>query len=155
MKNRKNMKIKNRANLDNIDYQILEQLKDNGRKPYRQIAQELHLAVGTITNRVQKLEEQGIIQGFKIQLDYQQLGYKLETIIKIEHKSSIEHIVHTYPENIITRYKTTGKYNTTIITRFKDTLELKQFLEMLRKEENISKTYTEIILGNTTVQSAH
>ena len=145
MKNRKNMKIKNRVNLDIIDYQILEQLKDNGRKPYRQIAQELHLAVGTITNRVQKLEEQGIIQGFHIQLVYQQLGYKLEIIIKIEHNASLEHIVNAYPKNIITQYKTTGKYNTTLITRFKDTLELKQFLEMLRKG-GITSINTELVL---------
>ena len=146
MKNRKNMKIKNRANIDITDYQILEQLKDNSRKPYRQIAQELHLAVGTITNRVRKLEEQGIIQGFNIQLDYQQLGYKLETIIKIEHKSSIEHIVHTYPENIETSYKTTGKYNTILITRFKDVSELKQFLEILREEKGIISINSQLVL---------
>ena len=146
MKNRKNMKIKNRVRLDIIDYQILEQLKDNGRKPYRQIAQELQLAVGTITNRVQKLEEQGIIQGFRIQLDYQQLGYKLETIIKIEHKSSIEHIVHTYPENIETSYKTTGKYNTILITRFKDMSELKQFIEILREEKGIISINSQLVL---------
>ena len=140
------MKIKNRVRLDIIDYQILEQLKDNGRKPYRQIAQELQLAVGTITNRVQKLEEQGIIQGFRIQLDYQQLGYKLETIIKIEHKSSIEHIVHTYPENIETSYKTTGKYNTILITRFKDMSELKQFIEILREEKGIISINSQLVL---------
>ena len=130
-----------------MTWRFSNRLRDNGRKPYRQIAQELHLAVGTITNRVQKLEEQGIIQGFKIQLDYQQLGYKLETIIKIEHKSSIEHIVYTYPENIETSYKTTGKYNTILITRFKDVSELKQFLEMLQKETNIHNTTTELILN--------
>lgn len=141
------MKTQNKYNLDLIDMEIIKRLRHNGRKPYRQIAQELKVAVGTITNRIEKLEKQGIIRGFEVRLDYRQLGYTIESIIKIEHKSSIEHIVYTYPENIETSYKTTGKYNTILITRFKDVSELKQFLEMLQKETNIHNTTTELILN--------
>lgn len=139
------MKTKNGFDLDMIDTEIIKKLRHDGRKPYRQIAKELKVAVGTITNRIQKLEKQGIILDFDIQLDYQQLGYKLETIIKIEHKDSIDHIVHAYPKNIITQYKTTGKYNTILITRFKNVTELKQFLEIIRKE-GISSINTELVL---------
>ncbi|MBE6494266.1 MAG: Lrp/AsnC family transcriptional regulator, partial [Methanosphaera stadtmanae] len=52
-----------------------------------------------------------------------------------------------YPENIITAHKTTGQYNTLLITRFKDTTELNTFLENITKEENINKTYTQLILN--------
>ena len=50
--------------LDNTDYQIIKQLRNDGRKSYRQIAKELDLSVGTITNRVNKLKDEGIIKGF-------------------------------------------------------------------------------------------
>ena len=43
--------------LDDIDKQIIKQLQTDGRKSYRQIAKELELSVGTITNRMQKLEK--------------------------------------------------------------------------------------------------
>ncbi|WP_302852935.1 hypothetical protein [Methanosphaera stadtmanae] len=35
-----------------------------------------------------------------------------------------------------------------LITRFKDTIELNHFLEILRKEDNVNKTYTQQILNN-------
>jgi len=133
--------------LDNTDQEIIKQLNQDGRKSYRQIAKELNLSVGTITNRVNKLRETGIIKGFQLQLDYTQLGYNIETLIGIDNTGNIENIINKYPENIITAHKTTGQYNTLLITRFKDTTELNKFLENITKEENINKTYTQLILN--------
>ena len=133
--------------LDNTDQEIIKQLNQDGRKSYRQIAKELNLSVGTITNRVNKLRETGIIKGFQIQLDYAALGYNIETLIGIDNTGTIENIINKYPENIITAHKTTGQYNTLLITRFKDTTELNTFLENITKEENINKTYTQLILN--------
>ena len=133
--------------LDHTDQEIIKQLNQDGRKSYRQIAKELNLSVGTITNRVNKLRETGIIKGFQIQLDYAALGYNIETLIGIDNNGNIENIINKYPENIITAHKTTGQYNTLLITRFKDTTELNTFLENITKEENIQKTYTQLILN--------
>ena len=133
--------------LDHTDQEIIKQLNQDGRKSYRQIAKELNLSVGTITNRVNKLRETGIIKGFQIQLDYAALGYNIETLIGIDNNGNIENIINKYPENIITAHKTTGQYNTLLITRFKDTTELNNFLENITKEENIQKTYTQLILN--------
>lgn len=115
--------------LDNTDQEIIKQLNQNGRKSFRQIAKELNLSVWTITNRVQKLKQTGIIKGFQLQLDYTQLGYNIETFIGIDNTGNIENIIKRYPENIIVAHKTTGQYNTLLITRFKDTTELNIFLE--------------------------
>jgi len=142
--------IKNNNNnqLDNTDEKIIKHLQSDGRKSYRQIAKELNLSVGTITNRINKLQESGIIKGFQLELDYQKLGYNLETIIELDANGSIDNILEQYPENIVTSYRKTGQYNTLLITRFKDTQELNQFLEMLTKEEKVNKTYTQLILEN-------
>ena len=133
--------------LDNTDHEIIKQLTHDGRKSYRQIAKDLNISVGTITNRINKLTKIGIIKGFQIQLDYAALGYSIETLIEIESTGNIKHVINKYPENIITAHKTTGQYNTLLITRFKDTKELDNFLENITKEENINKTYTQLILN--------
>ena len=112
--------------LDETDKEILKQLQTDGRKSYRQIAKELDLSVGTITNRIQKLQDKGIIKGFQLQIDYTKLGYNIETIIELEAKESIDNLLKQYPNNIITALKTTGKYDMLLITRFKDIVELKK-----------------------------
>ena len=142
----KNNNNQDQIQLDTTDRQIIKHLQKNARKSYRQIAEELNLSVGTITNRIQKLQESGIIKGFQLELDYQKLGYNLETIIELDANGSIDNILKQYPENIITSHRKTGQYNTLLITRFKDTQELNQFLEMLEEEKNVNKTYTQLIL---------
>jgi len=132
--------------LDETDKEILKQLQTDGRKSYRQIAKELDLSVGTITNRIQKLQDKGIIKGFQLELDYKQLGYNIECIIEVNANESLDNILEQYHDNIITAHKKTGQYNTLIITRFKDTMELKQFLEKINTEEKVNKTYTQLIL---------
>ena len=144
--NNSNKTIENE--LDNTDYQIIKQLRKDGRKSYRQIAKELNLSVGTITNRVQKLKETGIIKGFQLELNYELLGYTIETVIGLDATGSIDDIISQYHNNIIAAHRTTGEYDTMLITRFKDTTELNQFLEILRKEECVNKTYTQLILNN-------
>ena len=58
-----------------------------------------------------------------------QQGYNIETFIGIDNTGNIENIIKRYLENIIAAHKTTGQYNTLLITRFKDTTELNIFLE--------------------------
>jgi len=134
--------------LDHTDQEIIKQLNQDGRKSYRQIAKELNLSVGTITNRVNKLRETGIIKGFQIQLDYAALGYNIETLIGIDNNGNIENIINKYPENIITAHKTTGQYDTLLYTRFKDTVELDMFLKSINEEEKVNKTYTQLVLDS-------
>lgn len=141
--------MNNNTNLiDNIDKEIIKKLNQNGRKSFRRIAKELDLSVGTITNRINKLKNEGIIKGFQLELDYKQLGYNIETIIEINITGNIDKLLSKYTNNIAAVHKTTGEYDMILITRFKDTVELNRFLEILREEENVKKTYTHLILSN-------
>lgn len=141
--------IKNNTNkLDQTDKEIIQQLKNNGRKSYRQIAKELDLSVGTITNRVQKLQDNGIIKGFQLQLNPEKLGYKINTIITLQTKTDITNTLQKqeYQKHIQTAHNITGEYNTMLITRFKNTEELNTFIKQLNTEEKIEKINTQMIL---------
>ena len=140
------MRKKTTHPIDETDKEIIKQLQKDGRKSYRQIAKELDLSVGTITNRIQKLQYEGIIRGFHLELDYAALGYNIQTIIGLDATGNINNIISQYPNNIIAAHKTTGQYDTLLITRFKDTRELNIFLQTLQEEKNINKTYTQLIL---------
>lgn len=135
--------------LDHTDQEIIKQLNQDGRKSYRQIAKELDLSVGTITNRINKLKDTGIIKGFRLELDYAALGYNIETMIGLEAKGDLDDIIEKYSSNIITAHKTTGQYDTLLYTRFKDTIELDMFLKNINEEEKVNKTYTQLVLNST------
>lgn len=68
-------------------------------KSYLQIADELDLSAGTITNRIQKLHDNEIIKGFQLEIDYQKLGYNIECIIELNANGSIDNILTQYHHN--------------------------------------------------------
>lgn len=56
--------------LDNVDRGILYHLQEDAHQPLTNIAKALNVADNTVRNRIQKLEEQGIIKRYTIDVDY-------------------------------------------------------------------------------------
>ena len=61
--------------LDEIDHQILDVLIENARTPFTDIAKKLLVSAVTIHVRVKKMEDEGIIQGSTLTLNYEKMGY--------------------------------------------------------------------------------
>ncbi|TFG21608.1 MAG: winged helix-turn-helix transcriptional regulator, partial [Promethearchaeota archaeon] len=69
--------------LDGIDKEILRILQEDARKSYREIQDQLGISIGTIHNRISKLKEKSIIEGYTLKLNNTKLGYKLTFLIRI------------------------------------------------------------------------
>ena len=54
--------------MDNIDQQLLSLLRKDARASVATLAQKLGVSRGTVTNRVTKLEDAGIIVGYSVML---------------------------------------------------------------------------------------
>ncbi len=61
--------------LDNVDRKILSILQKNARISNAQIAREIGLAPSGIHERIKKLEQKGIITGYRACIDQEKLGY--------------------------------------------------------------------------------
>ena len=55
------------ARLDEIDYKILEILRENGRAPYTEIAKAVGLSEAAVRKRVNSMVKRGIIRKFSIE----------------------------------------------------------------------------------------
>ncbi|MGV9197453.1 MAG: Lrp/AsnC family transcriptional regulator [Promethearchaeia archaeon] len=55
-------------NLDKKDKKILEMLIEDSRRPYREIAEQVDLSESTVRKRVIKLQEEGVIEKFTINI---------------------------------------------------------------------------------------
>jgi len=65
------------------DDALLEVLRANARKSTKEIAQELGIPISTVYDRIKKLEEQGVIEGYRAVLNPKKLGKGMGAIVSI------------------------------------------------------------------------
>ena len=61
---------------DELDFQILQLLANNARITTREIAAKTNATINTTNNRIKRLMDLDIIQGFRVNIDYSKLGYQ-------------------------------------------------------------------------------
>jgi len=74
--------------IDDVDYQLLNEIAVNARIPLVDLAQRLNTSSQAVNYRIKNLMSSGIIQAFRVDIDLSKLGlqhYKLEIYLK-DHK---------------------------------------------------------------------
>lgn len=69
--------------MDFLDLQIIKNMEKEGRISHEKLSKRLNLSRPAIHNRVAKLEDQGIIAGYKAVIDWTKLGYTTYAIISL------------------------------------------------------------------------
>lgn len=139
--------------LDEIDHQILDMLIDNARTPFTDIAKKLLVSAGTIHVRVKKMEDEGIIKGSTLSIDYEKMGYTFIAHVGIYIKSSsrIKEVIEELRKipNVTIAYLTAGKYNIFCKIRAKGTLQAKDIIFSIGEIDAVERTETMISLEET------
>ncbi len=65
--------------LDDLDRQILRFLQENAKQTYTEIGSKLKVAHSTVYDRIQKMEENGIIKKYEVVVDREKMGIPLIT----------------------------------------------------------------------------
>jgi DNA-binding Lrp family transcriptional regulator len=65
-----------KVSIDRTDYKLLDELALHSRKPLIDLAEKLDTSSQTVSYRINKLKQSGIIQAFRVAIDEQQFGYK-------------------------------------------------------------------------------
>ncbi|MEZ4386719.1 MAG: Lrp/AsnC family transcriptional regulator [Candidatus Krumholzibacteriia bacterium] len=69
--------------MDAIDRRILTTLQASGRTTNVELARQNELAPSSMLDRVRRLEERGVIRGYRAELDPEQLGYHVAAMVMI------------------------------------------------------------------------
>ena len=67
--------------LDTIHSKILEQLQINARISNTAIAKQVGISSPTVTERIKKLEDSGVIEGYYAKVSHFELGYHFRALI--------------------------------------------------------------------------
>ena len=137
-------------NLDEVDHQILDMLIDNARTPFTDIAKKLLVSAGTIHVRVKKMEEEGIIKGSTLTLNYEKMGYAFIAHIGIylERTSMTKDVIENLRgiSNVTVAYVTAGKFNIFCKIRAKNTEDAKNIIFQIDDIDGVNRTETMISL---------
>ncbi|MGC8864693.1 MAG: Lrp/AsnC ligand binding domain-containing protein [Bacteroidales bacterium] len=103
--------------IDSLDRKILKILMENARTPYLEIARACRVSGAAIHQRIQKMEQAGIIHGSTLRLSPAALGYHTCAFIGIQinltttrtHQEVFEKVMQV-PE-IVECHHITGKYS--------------------------------------------
>ncbi|MFW5932649.1 MAG: Lrp/AsnC ligand binding domain-containing protein [Candidatus Hadarchaeota archaeon] len=70
--------------MDEKDKMIVKMLREDSRRPFTEIAEELDVTEATIRKRVRALEDRGVIKGYTVEVDPKKLGYETVTLLGLD-----------------------------------------------------------------------
>lgn len=137
--------------IDSTDQQLLSLLRENARYTIAELAQRLQVSRGTVTNRLHRLETQGVIKGYTVLLREDSTPEKVcaWTSIVIKGNMTLQVVKALRGEPCVTGiYDTSGRWDILVALEASSLAQLGQALERIRSIENISKSETSIHLKN-------
>lgn len=72
--------------IDETDRRILEYLHKNSRATMKDVGKRVHLTGQAVRNRLQRLEDLGILKSYTINIDCPVFGYKVHALLRLHQK---------------------------------------------------------------------
>lgn len=139
-------------NLDQIDVSILKHLQRDGRAQRNTIAEVVKLSVPSVSERMRKLEERGLIQGYCAILDAKKFNFDITAFIFVEVDSSnnyrnfVERVVRE--AEVLECHSITGDGSHLLKVRTKNTELFERFLSNIQSWDGVKRTKSNIVLSS-------
>lgn len=131
--------------LDAYDRKILALLQENARMSLSEIGRRIHLTSPAVGERVKRLEEAGVIEGYGARVNLRAMGYSFEAFINVtvESHEALDAWARAHPE-VLALHATTGAHCALLRVAATAPEHLQALLASLGK---IAKTTTSIVLS--------
>ncbi|MCA0969334.1 Lrp/AsnC family transcriptional regulator [Halobacillus litoralis] len=73
--------MKRHSDLDSTDFEILKHLQEDGRLSMTALGKQVSLSTPAVTERVRKLEDAGIIEGYRAVVNQEKMGRTIQAYI--------------------------------------------------------------------------
>lgn len=133
--------------LDRLNRKILSALQKNARVSFAAIGREIGLTPPAVAERVKRLEDSGVIEGYWTQISHKHSGYQLKAIITLRAfmgklKPFLAYV--TTLKEVVNCYRITGNENIIMEVVLRDQSHLEEFIDQLIR---YGETRTHIILS--------
>ena len=134
--------------LDDIGWMLLEELQRNGRISFRELGEQVGLTAPAVAERVRKMERDGVITGYRAEIDHVKLGVPIRAIIRVKTGAAsigkVDDLVKTMPE-VVECHHVTGTENHVLRARVRSTEHLEGLLYQFAP---YGETVTNIVMSS-------
>lgn len=137
--------------LDAIDLAILALLQENCKLPLAKIGEQVGLSAPSVIERVKKLEDHGIIRGYRAVLDARRLGKDVTAFIGVcmgdaKRIGDFEQEVAKLPE-VLECHHVTGQHTFLLKVKTENTSTLERLIRAIRSIAGVERTETMVVLS--------
>ena len=143
--------------LDDIDKKIIKVLEDDARTSLRKISELVDVSLGTVSNRVKRMEKNGIIRGYSVILNPDKIGWELNVVIglriqkgrliEIQERIAKDSRVHGV-------YDVTGDFDSMVIARAKNRKDLDDLSKNVLSIDGVERSITHLVLNTVKERTA-
>lgn len=120
--------------VDELDRHIIRLLSRNSRYSFAEIGRKISLSPSSVRERVQRLEDTGVIQSYQVNINHSLLGYGMEVFILLKIFDGKLNLaikeIHSF-EEVEEAHRITGPYNIHIKAILQDQKHLQKFVDKL------------------------
>ncbi|MEM4528449.1 MAG: Lrp/AsnC family transcriptional regulator [Desulfurococcaceae archaeon] len=135
--------------LDEVDKIIINELMNNARKPFREIAKKAGISDVAVIKRVRKLEREGVIKKYVTIVDLKALGYEKASFTGINVKpEKLFDVAKILCEKEYIKYLavTTGDHEILALILAKNAEELRRHHEEIKSIDGVVDVYPAILM---------
>jgi DNA-binding Lrp family transcriptional regulator len=137
--------------VNETDHQLIAHLRQNARLTVAELAQKLRVSRGTVTNRLRKLEDDGVIVGYSVRLrpenEPQRIRAWMGVLVEGNQTPAVIKKMLGEP-GVMALHDTNGRWDLLAELEAPSTAELSKVLERIRLVEGIRNTETNILLAS-------
>jgi DNA-binding Lrp family transcriptional regulator len=137
--------------MDDTDRRLIALLRKDARLSAATLATKLGVSRGTVTNRLRRLEDDGVIVGYTVRLrpDAQPQEIKAWMGVRVEGNQTREVVAHLLGEpGVAALHDTNGRWDLLAELRAQSLAELSEVLERIRLIKGIATTETNVLLAS-------
>ncbi len=139
--------------MDDIDITLVEILQKKGRTRRNDLAEAVGLSIPSVSERLRKLEESGVILGYYAHLDPKKVGKDITAFITVTVDSSKHYptfLEHTSAsEEVLEVHSITGEGTHLLKVRTENASSLEKLLSKIQAWSGVVQTRTSVVLSST------
>ncbi|GAB3794552.1 Lrp/AsnC family transcriptional regulator [Virgibacillus kimchii] len=135
---------------DNVDKKLLEELTEDGRLSYVELAEKVGLSRVAVKDRIQSLKEKGIIEKFSVVINSEKIGKKVSAFFEVDvEPMMLQEVAQNLADNpnVASIYQMTGPSTLHTHVLVEDFTKLEAFInDELYSVEGITRVESSVIL---------